>query len=183
MTKSKINPIGRDVGTVILSIFIAIFIVESGIMHEVLRSWESHIIGSFIAGIFFTSIFTTAPAMVVLGEIATLNSILEVAFFGAIGALLGDFLIFKFVRDSFAENLMDFIKKGHPYLKALFYSRAYKRLLPFIGALIIASPFPDELGLVMLRAAPVTTKYFVVISFSLNFLGIIAIGLVVRAVL
>ena len=79
---------------------------------------------------------------------------------------------------------MKFIKESHnTKLRALFYSRAYKRLLPFIGALIIASPLPDELGLVMLGAAGVKTKYFIILSFSLNFAGLVAIGLITKAVL
>ena len=183
MKKTKVNPLGRDIGTIILSIFVAIFIVESGIMHGILSTWESHIIGSLVAGVFFTSVFTTAPAIVVLAEVAASNSIFSVALFGAIGALLGDMLIFKFVRDRLAENLLDFIKKGHPHLKALFYSRAYRRFLPFLGALVIASPLPDELGLVMLGAAHVKTKSFAAISFVMNFLGILAIGLISRAIL
>jgi len=179
----EVNPIGKDIGIILLSIFVAVFIVESGIMHKILTSWESHIVGSIIAGIFFTSVFTTAPAIVVLGEIAATNSVFTVAFFGAAGALLGDWFIFRFVRDRLTENLMEFIKKGHPHLKALFYSRAYKRFLQFLGALVIASPLPDELGLVMLGASHVDKKSFVLISFTLNFLGILAIGLVSRALI
>ena len=184
MAKKKLpNPLGRDIGTVIISVFVAIFIVESGIMHEILQSTESHIIGSFIAGIFFTSVFTTALSIVVLGEIAAGNSIFITALFGAAGALVGDLIIFRFVRDRLSEDLMEFIKKGHPKLRALFYSRAYRRFLPFLGALVIASPLPDELGLVMLGAAHVKTKHFVMISFVFNFLGILAIGLIAKAIL
>src|SRR3989344_3072551 len=183
MAQKESDALGRDIGTIVLSIFVAIFITESGIINHVLASAESHIIGSFIAGIFFTSVFTTVPATVVLVEIIKSNSILVVAFFGAIGALLGDFIIFRFVRDTLAENLMKFIKKAITQKCARCYSRAYKRLLPFIGALIIASPLPDELGLVMLGAAGVKTKYFIILSFSLNFAGLVAIGLITKAVL
>ena len=184
MVRKESDALGRDIGAIVLSVFVAIFITESGIINHVLASTESHIIGSFIAGIFFTSIFTAVPATVVLVEIVGVNSVLVVALFGAVGALLGDLVIFRFVRDTLAENLMKFIKESHnTKLRALFYSRAYKRLLPFIGALIIASPLPDELGLVMLGAAGVKTKYFIILSFSLNFAGLVAIGLITKAVL
>lgn len=184
MVRKESDALGRDIGTIVLSVFVAIFITESGIINHVLASAESHIIGSFIAGIFFTSVFTTVPAIVVLVEIIEMNSIFIVALFGAIGALLGDFIIFRFVRDTLTENLMKFIKEGHhTKLRALFYSRAYKRLLPFIGALIIASPLPDELGLVMLGAAGVKTRYFLILSFALNFAGLVAIGFITKAII
>ena len=181
--ESKINHLAQDFAIVILSIFVALFIVESGIMRNILSASSAHWLESFIAGIFFTSVFTTAPAIVVLAEIAANDAILVTAFWGALGALAGDFLIFHFVRDRLAEDLMDFIKKGHPRLKAIARSRAYKRFLPFLGALIIASPFPDELGLIMLGASHIEPKKFVVISFVFNFLGILAIALVSRALI
>jgi len=184
MVRKESDALGRDIGAIVLSVFVAIFITESGIINHVLASTESHIIGSFIAGIFFTSIFTAVPATVVLVEIVGVNSVLVVALFGAVGALLGDLVIFRFVRDTLAENLMKFIKEGHhTKLRALFYSRAYRRFLPFVGALIIASPLPDEVGLVMLGAAGVKTRYFLILSFTLNFVGLVALGLITKAVL
>lgn len=184
MAKKKLSPLGRDIGTIVLSVFVAIFIVESGIIHRVLASSESHIIGSFIAGIFFTSVFTVAPATVVLFEIAGSNSIFIVAIFGAIGALLGDLIIFRFVHEHLAADLMEFLKeRRHKRLALLFRSRLYRRLVPFLGALVIASPLPDEIGLVMLGASHVKTPMFVAISLIFNFLGILAIGLVAKAVL
>src|SRR3990172_5076652 len=96
MVRKESDALGRDIGAIVLSVFVAIFITESGIINHVLASTESHIIGSFIAGIFFTSIFTAVPATVVLVEIVGVNSVLVVALFGAVGALLGDLVIFRF---------------------------------------------------------------------------------------
>ena len=87
------NNIIRDLGIVILSILIAIMLAKTGALNEIFTATqESRFLGSFLAGIFFVSIFTAAPAIVVLIEIIKSNSILEVAFFGGIGALIGDLI-------------------------------------------------------------------------------------------
>ena len=50
-------------------------------------------------------------------------------------------------------------------------------LSSFLAAAIIASPLPDELGLMILGFIHFNTKKFLPIAFVLNFLGILAITL------
>ena len=45
-----------------------------------------------------------------------------------------------------------------------------------IAAIIIASPLPDEIGAAIFGALKVKTKYFLVISYTLNFLGILTVA-------
>ena len=49
------------------------------------------------------------------------------------------------------------------------------------GGLILASPLPDELGVAVLGFSKMRLKYFALLSFVFNFLGIAVIGLVARA--
>ncbi|OGG78335.1 hypothetical protein A3A36_01445 [Candidatus Kaiserbacteria bacterium RIFCSPLOWO2_01_FULL_52_12b] len=60
---------------------------------------------------------------------------------------------------------------------SIFRPRLFKWLIPFVGALIIASPLPDEAGLAMMGLSKMKTSVFIPISFALNFLGILAIGI------
>ncbi len=160
---------------IILSIVVAVILVKTGTLKSLLTSaqeWE--ILGSFLAGIFFVSVFTVAPAAVLLVQIAQANSILIVAIFGSLGALVGDLIIFRFVRDSFSRSLLDFITRDNEnkivnFLRSLKFLRW---LWPIIGALIIISPFPDEIGLLMLGISKVKTHEFAVLAFVLNFIGI-----------
>jgi hypothetical protein len=62
------------------------------------------IIGAFIAGMFFTSIFTTAPALATLGELGLVHNPVVIAIIGGLGAVIGDMVIFKFVRDRFVQE-------------------------------------------------------------------------------
>jgi hypothetical protein len=59
--------------------------------------------------------------------------------------------------------------------------RVFRAVMPFLGALIIASPLPDELGLVFLGISKLKTRYFLPLSFVLNFFGILIIGLIAKS--
>ncbi|MDP3800322.1 MAG: hypothetical protein Q8Q90_02755, partial [bacterium] len=62
-----------------------------------------------------------------------------------------------------------------------FFRKSFLRwFTPFLGALIIASPFPDELGLVLMGLSKTNTKVFIPVSFGLNFIGILIMGLLLR---
>jgi len=175
----------RDLGVVVLSIIIAIILAKTGVLAGILTStqkWE--LLGSLVAGIFFVSIFTAAPAGVVLFEIAAANSIWEVALFGGIGALIGDLLIFRFIKDNISEDIHWLMRKTkQERLVSIFKPKLFKWLIPFIGALIIASPLPDETGLAMMGLSKMKTSVFIPISFTLNFLGIFAIGIFAKGLL
>ena len=172
-----------DISIVALSIVFAVYLVTSGVVHELLAlTGESFLIASFIAGLFFTSFFTTAPAIVVLGELAQEGNILVVASVGALGAMLLDLVLFSFVRDRVAKDASVLLKGKHfKGVRHLFKSRLMHRILPVLGALIIASPFPDEIGLTLMGVSKLSTTRFLVISYAMNFLGILIIGLVARA--
>ncbi len=174
----------QDVGIIVLSICIAIILIESNVLSEILDSTKDLVfVGSFIAGLFFTSIFTTAPAMVTLGEIAQGHSIILNAVIGALGAVLGDLIIFRFVKDRFSEHLTDLLatQGGGRRLRALLKRRSFRWITFLLGGLIIASPLPDELGVSLLGFSKMRASGFVILSFLGNFLGILLIGLAARA--
>lgn len=185
-TQNRINGfLLHDVLLIIISLSVAFALVQTGFLSVVLastREWQ--FIGSFIAGLFFTSIFTTAPAIVALGEITLVHPIASVALFGALGAVIGDLIIFRFIRDKFAEHLLELL--SHRYLgkrvRTLLRLRLFRWVSFFVGGLIIASPLPDELGLSLLGFSKMKIKWFIPLSFVFNFIGIVLIGLVTRAV-
>lgn len=173
----------RDFLIVLFSVILAIVGVQIGILeHLTLFADGAEILGSFIAGLFFTSAFTIAPAAVVLGEISTHVSPYTVAFYGAIGAMIGDLVLFLFIRDVFADDLLQAVKLS-PLKKILSLSRfgIVRFLMPFIGALIIASPLPDEFGVALLGFARIRIAYLLPISFCMNYLGVLLIALLAHA--
>lgn len=185
-SNTKSSFIVQDLAIVVLSIFIAVILVQTRVITNILSTTlELKALGSFIAGMFFTSVFTTTPAIVTLGEISQTNSIVSTAFFGALGAVVGDMIIFKFVRDRLSDHFFVLIKHNGWWrrVKALFKLRYFRWGTFLVGGLIIASPFPDELGISLLGLSKMKTRLFVLVSFVFNFIGIIIIGTVARALL
>ena len=178
------NGLIRDMAIVILSILIAIILAETGALESLITSTqEVRFIGSFIAGILFVSVFTDAPATIALGEIAQSNSVITVALIGGLGALIGDLLIFRFVKDKLSEDLLNLIKTSKSErLTSMTKIKGLKWVVPLIGALIIASPLPDEIGIAMLGLSKMKNSLFIPLSFALNSAGILVIGLISKAV-
>ena len=165
-----------------ISVSMAIFLAKTGIFENILGISKSvKFLGNFIAGLFFTSVLTVGPATVALGELAQMNSVFLVAFIGAIGSVMGDMIIFKFVKDRITDDFVALFERPKVQrLAHLLRLEIFRWLLPLIGALIIASPLPDEIGLAMMGLSKIKTHYFILLSFSLNFLGISLVGLVAR---
>jgi uncharacterized membrane protein YdjX (TVP38/TMEM64 family) len=184
MQKNTGSGIAQDIGIVALSVFVAIILIESQVLAQILDSTKNlAFVGSFVAGLFFTSIFTTAPAMVTLGQIAQTHSILLNALIGAAGAVLGDLVIFRFVKDRLSEHIVDLlrIENGKRRLRAILHRRSFRWITFLLGGLIIASPLPDELGVSLLGFSKMKASGFIILSFLGNFLGILLVGLAAHA--
>ena len=157
-----------------LSIIVAIYIFKSPIVRDFLLN-NAGALTSLFAGLFFTSVLTTAPASAILGVLATKTSPWTVIFFGAAGAMIGDLVIFTFVKDRFSEDLMHFMGPSKKKFRELLHKRLFHWLTPFIGGVIIASPLPDELALFLLGITKTKTKYLIPLSYSMNALGVLLI--------
>lgn len=167
----------RDLWIIALSVILAVYLVKSGVLHGVLASTAATgIIAAFIAGTFFTSVITTAPSIAFFIELAEFEPLKVLVPVGALGALFGDLVLFRFVKDTFADDLVylfHIARTGRVY--KILHSRPLRWLIPIVGALIIASPFPDEIGIVMLGLNGTRTRYFIPISLAMNALGIFII--------
>jgi len=132
--------------------------------------------GSFFSGIFFVSTFTVAPASIVLFKLAQIYNPFLIATTAGIGAVIGDYVIFRFLKDSVFEELKPvFMKLGGSSLSRLISTPYFAWLAPAIGAFIIASPFPDEIGVGLMGISKLKNWQFLAISFVLNSLGILLI--------
>src|SRR3989344_943377 len=161
------NHILNDIGILILSILIAVMLVRSDVLANILASaGELDILGAFIAGMFFPSLFTTAPAIAALGEISLLHGIFVTALLGAAGSVLGDLIIFRFVRDRLSEHLSELVTHRSVWRRhRLLLRRRYFRWITFVvGGFILASPLPDELGIAVLGFSKMRVKLFVALS-------------------
>lgn len=178
--RAKMGNLWRDLVIIALGILITLLLVKMGALGKILTATqEQAYIGSFIAGIFFTSIFTIAPASIAFAVIAHSTSAYTVALWGALGAMMGDLLLFLFIRDIFADDV-DGITAVRKWKRSLVRPHLgfFRFIMPIVGALIIASPLPDELGLALLGFSRTKTIYILPITFVMNFIGIYGVAVV-----
>lgn len=172
---------GRDILIIAASISLAVYIAQHDLVAHLFVSGFAPL-EAFIAGFFFTSLLTITPAGVAFAEMAQTVPALQLAAWGAAGAVLGDLVLFLFVRDALSNDIMAMLRG--PWLrkvKVLFKSPFLSWAVPVAGALVIASPLPDEVGLAMLGLSKTDLRFLIPISYAMNFLGILAIGAVVNA--
>lgn len=172
----------RDACIVVLSVFVAIVLVRVGVVHRLVDlTGDAYVLASFVAGMFFTSVFTTAPAIAVLGSLGATYPLFVVALVGGLGALIGDAVIFRFFKKNISQDVGYALALTHSQkIQKLLELKTFRWFLTSIGALIIASPLPDELGLALLGLSRVPLKFFVPISFTFNVIGIYVVGTIAR---
>lgn len=169
-----------------LTIIIAILIFsnEKIISPENFRILENYL-SSFTLGVLYAYGFTAAIATGALLVIAKQQNIFIAGIIAGLGALVGDLLIFKFVRGTFNEELNE-LKKIKAIKKARKFLNEHATLngaIPLIAYIIIASPLPDEIGVSMLAMyRDTSTKAFSIISFILNTIGIFIVLLIGKSV-
>lgn len=136
---------------------------------------------SFVAGILLVYGLTAAPATAVLVNIGVEPGSLIVCWLLATsGAVLGDYVIFRYVRFGLTEEITRlrkwriwlFLPHWHTRLPAQI--RLAARLA--IAGFLIASPLPDEFGVSLLATTQrVSTRMFVIVATLLDAAGIYAI--------
>ena len=163
----------------ILTIIIAVLIFnnEKVMSPENFLVIESYL-SSFTLGVLYVYGFTAALSTGALLAIADQQNVFITGFIAGLGALMGDLIIFKFVRKTFNKEIKEvgktrFMKRIRNFLKE---HTTLNMAIPLIAYIIIASPLPDEIGVSMVAAyRDTTTRAFSILSFLLNTAGIFII--------
>jgi hypothetical protein len=132
----------------------------------------------FAIGVMYSSVFTVAPATIGLVRLAEGGTpLLLIAVVGGAGAMLGDLTLFKIIKIDFIDRIVGWLKRRHESTyRELFASPFFRFLFIVLGAIIIATPIPDEIGLALMGIGDSKLKFVAVISFVFNTLGILAIA-------
>ncbi|MDO8621514.1 MAG: hypothetical protein Q7R31_04530 [Candidatus Levybacteria bacterium] len=169
-----------------LGVVVAIILSRIEIFHIFLLNLGSlGYFGAFIAGILFVSTFTVATGALILFTLAKTLSPVEIGLIAGFGAVFGDFTIFRFIKNNLTkelETIYNHIDSNHHFMKVL-HSKYFSWTLPVVGAIIITSPFPDEIGVSLMGISKMKTYQFLLISFVLNAIGIflvVSAGLIIR---
>lgn len=171
----------RDFAIIGLSIAVAIYI-QTSTTADILVGYFSSLYfvpAAFLMGFLFSLTFTAAistSVFILLAE-TTHNPVL-IALLGGMGSVAANGIIYKF----FKEEIIDDIRFIEPkYAKRIahkiFHSKLFVGLVPYIAALLLASPLPDEIGIMMLAGSNFKYTKFFLISFGLHTIGILIIVL------
>lgn len=167
----------------LIIVFLFTYLVFANIGNEFLYSplLALGYFGIFLAGILYAYGFTAGVATALLLILSKENNIFLAALIGGFGALLGDFVIFKFIRSSFKDELNKLGKEKifSSLIKKSWFKYVKKYFIPAVGIVAISSPLPDEIGVTLLASSKIiTSRIFPFISYILNTAGICVILLI-----
>ena len=98
----------KNLTAVFIGIAVAIILSRNETFHSFLLHLGSFgYIGAFIAGILFVSTFTVATSALVLLILAETLSPIEIGLIAGLGAVLGDMLIFRLIKDDLTYEIED----------------------------------------------------------------------------
>lgn len=124
---------------------------------------------TFVAGAMYSFSFTAGFAVLLFSNLAIpKESLFMFSLIAASGGLLADMLIFRFIKDVLFNELGERTKK---ILAKATRKKMTKVLLSVVGAIIIASPFPDEIGLACMGLSKISFWKLVGLTFCLDALG------------
>lgn len=132
-------------------------------------SEANEILYTFISGAMYSFSFTAGFSVLLFSEISIAReAVLPLSFIAALGGLLADLLIFKFIKDVLFDELGHHTKK---IIARVTRKPAPRIALGALGAAIIASPFPDEIGLAFMGISKIKFWELVVLTYMLDTLG------------
>ncbi|MBU2101297.1 hypothetical protein KKH05_01085 [Patescibacteria group bacterium] len=169
----------------VFSVLLALVLAWFGVLDRVFVEFgDLGYAGALLAGLLLPITFTAPIATVTLFYLGGHYEVVPLVLLATFGALIGDLIIFTFVKDRTlaeiesirAEYRADHRKhdhyKRHKALLDLFRSKPFHALALFVGALLIASPFPDELGVAIFASYRLNIHKFIPLSLFLNGIGI-----------
>lgn len=166
----------------LLSLLAFVFLAKTPVVSQaIVHIGSLGYFGSFITGALFVSTYTALPATFVLFEMADKLNPFLVAFFAGFGAMVGDYLIFRFFQDKIFTEIQPLLGRlNHPALRSLIKTPYFAWLLPVIGALVVASPLPDEVGVGLLGLSKIKRWQFLAVTYLLNVIGIFIVVMAAR---
>lgn len=154
---------------------VSIIIAYSPYFAEVLTGFSQlGLFGAFIAGLLFVSTLTVSTAGLLFFFLAEHYNPLAISLIGAFGSVIVDTAFFFFFNSTVTVQ-----QKKMPLL---FRKGPTRWLLMLLGALIVASPLPDEIGIALMGVGRIQPLNFFILTYLFNAAGIFAL-LSTRAVL
>ena len=168
----------RNVILLVLSLIFAIVFATSPLLNNLLNYFSPHpLITAFIGGMLFTSTFTVATGVILLLKLVGFYSPILVILLAGLGAAFCDYLVFILVKDKAPTHVSLIYKNmfNHSHLHKILHTHYFAWTLPVLGAIIMATPLPDELAISLMSLSKLTGFKFVFIAFTSHLVGMTTI--------
>lgn len=140
--------------------------------------------GALVSGFFLSYGFTALPATASFLILADKFNPFYLAFFGSIGSIISDYIIYRFVKDKLLLEINSGMNFLSPRLKMKINflrlkvqkSKILRKLVPIFAGILIATPLPDELSVGLIAIERYDVKKFMIEAFVLHFVGILLIA-------
>lgn len=164
----------KNLTFVFISILLAIFLSRYNFLNQFLfKTRYIPFAGSFIAGVLYVSTSTAALGILMLADLSKKISPIEIALLAGLGGAIADFAIFRFFKNNLLSEITPIYNKlGGRRLTRLMHHRLLRWSLPIIGAIIIASPFPDEIGINLMGLTHIKNSQFILLCLVLDITGV-----------
>jgi hypothetical protein len=138
--------------------------------------------GTFLAGLLYPYALTSAAGTGILLILATEQNLILAGVLAGIGALTSDIVLFFFVKHGFADEVEKLSKEKVVRTISRWIPASVRvYLLATFAGLLIASPLPTEMGIMLLASIKnLSFKKFIVIVYVLHVSAIFIILLIGR---
>jgi uncharacterized membrane protein YdjX (TVP38/TMEM64 family) len=116
---------------------------------------------------------TTVLATTTLFYLGKSLNIFLLALIGALGATASDFIMYEFVKEEAGKTIWNF--RGRKIKIPRIRNKFLIKISPLIVAILIATPLPDELAMLLFGLEKYETKKFIIYVYILKFIGIFAV--------
>ncbi len=173
----------------LIIIILASYIIfrNPGVIRAISNLGDLGYLGVFIAGLLFSFGFTSPLSA---GFFLVLNpkNILLASVIGGLGAMFADLFIFKFIRLSFKDEFNNLKNekisiKTKKLIKKILDKKIRIYIMYILAGGLIASPLPDEAGVILLAGlTKIKARFLAIIGFILNTFGILALFIIGRTI-
>lgn len=140
-------------------------------------------LGAMFAGMLFVSSFTIVIGTFFIAALAEAMPLWQLVLIASLGSSLVDITLFHLVRNTVFEEMKPLMRKWRRrHFMKIIHSKYISWTVPFLGALIIISPLPDEIGVSMMGLSKIDTRRFALVSFALNCVGVFLVAVVARSI-
>ena len=177
--KIKRHRLVRDFIIFLISIAAAIYLQNSSLADRFVGYFSGvyFIPAAFVMGVLFSLTFTAAIStsfFILLSE--TAHNPFIIAVIGGIGSVVANGIMYKL----FHQEIMNDIELLEPKLAKnvahkIMHSKLFVSFLPYLAALTLISPLPDEFGMLILSGSNFKYTKFFLLSFVMHAIGIFII--------